>query len=210
MNWRRGLLLAGIHLTVAGTLLVWVESGYWRYIRSEPIRNRPAEIETTGPDGEETISFNPCDEGGGWYGTPPQAMISGLANLPVMLLTGWHTPCSFTISPLDSVIEKRFHRTRTAEIVILTILCALVAVQWFLVGGFPLIQPRRWWWEPGAFITLCTLAAFAIVLIHGIAPVAKLPTYFAGLAWLWWFGLLVWKASRAGWRQVSRAIARGR
>jgi len=153
------------------------------------------------------ISINLCDEGGGFYGSPPQAMISGLANLPVMLLTGWHTPCRFTISPLDSVIEKRFHRTRISEVMILTILCALVAVQWFLVGGFPLIRPRRWWWEPGAFITLCTLSAYVLVLIPIIEALAKIPAYFAGLAWLWWFGLLVWKTLRSGWLLTRRGVS---
>jgi hypothetical protein len=62
MNWRRGLLLAGIHLAVAGTLMVWLESEYWPHIRSEAVRQRPVETEQMGPDGEMTISFNPCEE----------------------------------------------------------------------------------------------------------------------------------------------------
>jgi len=201
------LLLAGIQLAVAGSLLVWVESGYWRYIHSKPVLKQPVETETTGPDGEMTISINLCDEGGGYYGLPPQAMISGFANLPVTMLTGWHTPCRFTISPLDSVIEKRFHRTRITEVVILTIICVLVAVQWFLVGGFPLVRPRHWWWEPGAFITLCTLTAFMLELIPGVREFSELPMFFAVLAWFWWFGLLVWKSVRSGWRLARRGIA---
>jgi hypothetical protein len=111
---------------------------------------------------------------------------------------------------LESVAEKHYGRTRKSEVVILTILCAGVAFQWFLVGGFPLIRPRRWWWEPGAFITLCTVAAFALVLIPGVGTLSRLPMPFALLAWLFWFGLLVWKGLRLGWRLAARGMARAR
>ena len=33
MNWRRGLLLAGIHLVVAGTLIVWMEARDAQFLR---------------------------------------------------------------------------------------------------------------------------------------------------------------------------------
>ena len=207
MNWRRGLLLAGIHLVVTGSLFVWQETWYWRYIPSKPVLQRPVETETIGPDGEITISFHICDEGSDFYGQmSPQEKLVVSENLPVVLLSGWHIPCS-SGGTVTSMIEKRLHRSRTSEVVILSILCALVAVQWFLVGGFPLIRPRRWWLEPGAFITLCTLTAFAIVLIPHIGALAMLPASFAVLAWFWWFGLLVWITLRAGWRLARRGMA---
>ena len=83
-------------------------------------------------------------------------------------------------------------------------LCALVFVQWLLVGGFPLILPRRWWWEPGAMITIFTLITFAMVLIPGVREVSEFAAFFALLAWLWWFGLLVWTGLRSGWRLIRR------
>jgi hypothetical protein len=79
-----------------------------------------------------------------------------------------------------------------------------VALQWFFVGGFPLSQPKRWWWEPAAFITVCSTAAFVLVLIPGIRELSQLPALLAGLGWVYWFGLLLWKSLRSGWRLVRR------
>ena len=153
MNWRRGLLLAGIHLAVTGSLLVWQETWYWRYIPSKPVLQRPVETETIGPDGEITISFHICDEGSDFYGhMSPQEKLAGFENLPVVLLSGWHAPCS-TWGMVTWMVEERLHRTRISEITIVTILCAFVAVQWFLVGGFPLMRPRRLWRRPQRQLT---------------------------------------------------------
>jgi len=197
-------------LAVTASLMVWQETRAWRYIPSKPDLQRPVETKTTGRDGEITISFHFCDEGSDWFGhMSPQEKIVGFENLPVVLLSGWHIPCS-SGGTVTSMVEKRLHRTRTSEVVILTILRALVAVQWFLVGGFPLIRPRRWWWEPGAFITLCILAALPIAFIRVIEPVALILAFFAGLAWFWWFGLLIWKMLRGGWRLMAHRMALGR
>lgn len=212
MNWRRGLLLAGIHFVLTGSLLAWEESGYWRYIKSEQLGPSPVRMELAAfQEEEQTISFNPCaDDGSWWREMSPQEKISGMENLPVALITGWHQPCS---SPdlLDSTVERflssinktRFHRTRGSEILILAVLSVLVAVQWMFVGGYPLIQPRRWWLEPGAFITICTLVATALVPIPHVAHFYVVPSTMAGCAWLWWFGLLVWKTLRFGWRMTA-------
>lgn len=67
-------------------------------------------------------------------------------------------------------------------------LCGLIALQWILVGGFPLIHPRRWFWEPGALITICTCTGiFAL---------------FAPFLWLFWLVLLVWRLLQGGYRGV--------
>jgi len=80
------------------------------------------------------------------------------------------------------------------------------------VGGYPLVRPRRWWLEPGAFITACTLpAALASLLIPPawdlrfpiVDGIAMVPAVVAMLAWLWWFGLLIWKAIRFGLQSFS-------
>lgn len=206
MNWRRGLLLAGIHLVVAGTMLAWQESEYWRYLKSERFDPSPAHLELAVFQEEQTISFNPCDEGVFIDGFSPQNRIGGAASLPVALITGWHTPCS-TPSFLGSIVETRYHRTRISEILNIAILCVLVFIQWLLVGGFPLIRPRFWWCEPGVFITFCTLVGTALAAIPNLAHTSVIPASFAELGWLWWFGLLAWTGFRSGWRLVRRGAA---
>jgi hypothetical protein len=210
MNWRRGLLLAAIHVGVVGSLLAWQESESWRYLKSEQPEPSPVRLELAAFQEEQTVTFNPCADDGFWDGEmSPQESISGMANLPVALLTGWHEPCT---SPtfLDSIVESfltllvktRFHRTKGSEILILLILCMLVAVEWLFVGGFPLIQPRHWWLEPGAFITICTLVGIVLVLIPH-PHLSRIPVGFAACAWLWWFGLLVWKTLQLGWKAIA-------
>ena len=66
MNWRRGLLLGGIHLVVAGALLTWNESFYWRSIKSEQIGPSQARLQISAFQEEpQNITFNPCADDGG-------------------------------------------------------------------------------------------------------------------------------------------------
>jgi hypothetical protein len=82
-------------------------------------------------------------------------------------------------------------------------LCLFIFMQWFLVGGFPLVRSQKWWADPGAFITACAVLAGAIALIPVVDGFAKLPALIAMLAYLWWFGLLVWKTLQFGWRMTT-------
>ena len=211
MNWRRGILLAGIHLVVASSLLAWEESFYWRSIKSEQLGQSLGRLQFTAFQEEQTITFNPCADDGVWYGeVSPLIRIAGMANLPVALLTGWHEPCR-SPSPLDSMGERflssmvvrPFHRTRSSETLIVGILCLLVAVEWLFVGGIPLMRPRRWWLEPGVFVTIFTLLCAALATIPHEANLAGNLTLISACAWLWWFGLLVWKTLQFGWRMAS-------
>jgi hypothetical protein len=203
MNWRRGLLLAGIHLAVAVPLIVWEEVEIEQNSKSL-ISNSTKTVQVDAPHEGETVSFRPCSL---WTEYSPQFYIVRFANIPAFVLTGWQEECPphWTLSGiLHADLE---HRTVESLRQVDIGFVVLIAMQWFLLGGFPLVRPRRWWWEPGAFITLCTLIAFAIVLIPVIGALAKLPAFFAGLAWLWWLGLLVWKTLRSGWRLVTRIMA---
>ena len=78
-----------------------------------------------------------------------------------------------------------------------------IAMQWFLMGGFPLLRTQKWWAEPGAFITACGVLAGAFALFPVVDGFARLPALIAMLAFLWWFGLLVWKAIQFGWRMTT-------
>ena len=209
MNWRRGVVLAAIHLTVAAVVIVRTETDYWPNIRSERVRV-PVVIPPSATAEEAAFAnFFPCDEGGVIdRAFAPREMAISAANMPVVLLVGWHEPCAQP-STLDNVVEKRYGRTRRAEVLILTIQCTAFVVWWLIVGGFPLVRPRRWWLEPGVLITACTIpVALASLLIpDGFAfrvpivdPAAMIPAVIAMLAWLWWFGLLIWKTFRLAFR----------
>ena len=202
-------MLAAIHLTVAAVVIVRTEADYWPNIRSERVRV-PVVIPPSATAEEAAFAnFFPCDEGGIIdRAFAPREMVISAANMPVVLLVGWHEPCAQP-STLDNVVEKRYGRTRRAEVLILTIQCAAFVVWWLIVGGFPLVRPRRWWLEPGAFVTACTIPvalasllipdgfAFRVPILH---PAAMIPAVIAMVAWLWWFGLLIWKTFRSAFR----------
>jgi hypothetical protein len=80
-------------------------------------------------------------------------------------------------------------------------LCLLIAIQWFFMGAFPLARSRRWWADPGAFITACAVLAGAIALIPAIDGIARLPALIALLTWILWFGFLIGKALQFLWKR---------
>jgi hypothetical protein len=205
MNWRRGLLLAGIHLLVAVPLSVWIEWPYWPWIRSNAAELTTAEKEQIKEYGE---LFNPCLPGGHlcYRQATPQELVVGSANLPASLFPGGHEPCTEP-SGIGGLIEKRLGRTRKSETVIVAIFCFGAAIQWLLVGCFPLVRPKRWWVEPGAFITVCTVIGAILSPIPHVSPLSWTLAFLALLAWLWWFGLLVWKTARFGWQLVAHRRA---
>ena len=197
MNWKRGFVFSGIHLILAASLMIWNETPFWQYIRTE--RNVPVSLphyqppEPSDPD----YTFNPCDEGAVWDGEMPiQEQVVAFANVPASLITGGHTPCTIP-SPLNRMLQERYGRTHRSESLTLTIVCAAVALQWLLVGGFPLIRPSRWWLEPGALITIFTFPMIGIAYISNTYHLPPLPLILAIIFWGYWFGLLVWKLCRS-------------
>jgi hypothetical protein len=224
MNWRRGLLLAGIHLALAVPLILMMEARNAEFLRDrsegaaqaqrEDASKTPAPAEQA-PNQEDsaqesvTFTLDPCTM---WVNYPPQDYVVQFANLPAFVLTQWRVPCpspwslsgilgagsTWPQTPLSLAWQKQVDLG----------LALLVAIQWFFIGGFPLIRPRQWWWEPGAFITLCAVVAFVLVLIPGLGALSRLPMLFALPAWVFWFCLLVWKGLRLGWRVVARRVAR--
>jgi hypothetical protein len=212
MNWRRGVALAAIHLAVAALVIVRTEADYWPAIRSERVRVPVVEPPSATASDLMEANFYPCDEGGIIDRTfSPGEIVIGAANMPEVLLLGWHEPCAQPTA-LDTVVEKRYGRTRRAEVLILTIQSAAFVVWWLLVGGSPLVRPRRWWLEPGALITACTLPAALVSLLIPtdwdlrfpiVDGAAEVPASVAMLAWLWWVGLLIWKTIRFGLKSFA-------
>jgi hypothetical protein len=159
----------------------------------------------------ETVSFDPCMM---WGHYPVKQVVVQSIDFPALVLTGWRMVCPAHWS-LSGMLhaggwEAPTPSSMAAQRRVDWCLCFLIFFQWILVGGLPLTQSRHLWAEPGAFISVCAVLAFGLVAIPVVDEVAQLPSCMAGLAWFWWFGLLVWKGARAGWRLVWRLTAPGR
>jgi hypothetical protein len=224
MNWKRGILLAAINLAAAVPMMVLLDARDVRYLReneaakaSEAPSTPPVWVDKDGglttvepaatggpaPAEEETVIFDPCRM---WVTYPPQEYVVQFGNLPVFAVSGWRDDCpaKWTISGLirgtGFLTRQRLAAQRRVDLW----LCALIAAQWLLVGSFPLTMRRRIWQEPGSLITSCSVIGCLLALISAIDVLAKAPALVAGLAWLWWAGLVVWTGVRLGGLWVSR------
>jgi len=232
MNWRRGLLLAGIHLAVAGSMVLMMEARDERAMRDaeEGIMERaveaaikpPAAPEPVNPapvpalkpentDEGEAVIFSPC---GMWVHYVPQVVVVQGTEMPADLLAGWEDVC-----PPGWTLAGKLHRIMTWQPTSSSMatqrkidagLGLMIVIQWFLLGAFPLVRNpswRRWWGEPGSFITVCAVLAGFLALIHPVEGAARLPASLAMLVWFLWFGLLVWRILSFAWRSVVRRPA---
>jgi hypothetical protein len=225
MRLRRGLAYAAIHLGVAVGLVYWQEVPFWEYIPTTPMAQREAPHEQVAEDPDDRAPMNPCEAANNSdRPTSSQERILAIDNLPIALITGWHLPCSEP-SWLDRSVQARFGFTQKSERITGWLISALSLVLWLLVGGYPMIRRkfRRWYTEPGLFMTLFTLAAMLLLgigwSISLISPVslspdfgdivkptadvitqlAALPMIFVAAGWVWWVGLFFytrWKATR--------------
>jgi hypothetical protein len=145
MNWRRGLLLAGIHLAVAGTLIFWQESQNWQSLHGEVGAHETPTIRLAAWQEEPGFSIDPCNGGFVCYGPAPQYYVVYFANIPATAISGWDKPCPASWS-LASLMNAGFGRyTRKGEAGVVVSLCLLIFLQWFLIVSSPLIRPRQWW-----------------------------------------------------------------
>lgn len=219
MNWRRGFLLAGINLAVAVPMILMMEARDQKYaLTQEEIMAkasmedapRPPESPTTEPlqaspeQTEETVSFGLCSP---WDNYPIQVVVMQGADMPSLALAGWADVC-----PPHWSLAGRLRGNMTwpptplwmeTQRIIDAGLCLCIAIQWFFVGAFSLGRTQKWWADPGSFITVCAVLAGTIAVIPVVNGLAKLPALIAMLAWLWWFGLLVWRTLQLGWRMTT-------
>lgn len=207
MNWRRGILLAGIHLAIVGLLIVMLEDRDAGDLR----------------DGRVTVFRTIRSGGGGASGKGATSSVNDCAmivdstrpdkvtvseNLPAIVLTGWRQACHARWSLAGIMNVDYFLAPSPSSMIVRKKVDwgfgFLVTLQWILVGGFPLILPRHWWVEPGAFITCCTAIGFGLAFFPPLCWLAPLPALLAAFAWFWWFGLLVWSGVRFGWKRFVR------
>jgi hypothetical protein len=215
MKWRRGLLLAGINLTVAVPMILMMEARAQKEaLTQEEIMAegapRPPEFPWPKPapaspkQAEETVTFNLCAM---WVHYPAQVVVVQGADMPALALVGWEDDCpahwslagrlrgkmTWPPTPLWMETQRKIDAG----------LCLFIAMQWFLIGAFPLGRRQKWWGDPGSFITVCAVLAGAIAVIPVVDGLARGPALIAMLAWFWWFGLLVWRSLQLGWRLTT-------
>lgn len=208
MNWRRGILLAGIHLAVAVPLIVMHEVQDEAYIREHYVSAAPQPTKSTSgatslDDDGIALALDPCTM---TFDYSTRYLVEESLEPFAVALSGWQKVCPPRWS-LAGRLKINYDwlqapSTIPARREVGLGFGLLIAVQWILVGGFPLIRPKRWWAEPGAFITICAAVAFAFVLIPATQELARVLVLLAALAWFWWFGLLLWKCASSGWRII--------
>jgi len=228
MNWRRGWVFASIHLAIGLGLIVWQEAGYRSRLEASSTPPRAVYQDAAFQTDQFTIKEEPntvtFDCRYLWYHMPLQQRIINTFELPAALVTGWNEPCPvrWTISKklgLDSI-----PRTRSKEICSAAILLILIATQWVVIGGFPLINSRTWYLEAGSCVTVClvfmsVIAVFESLLeaihfrwIEGAMLVpgmlGLLATALGYFAWLWWFLLLLWKPVHLAWQSTLPRLRR--
>lgn len=168
----------------------------------EPQMPKPAQADAE--QAGESVAFDPC---GMWVHYPAQVVVVQAIDMPSLALTGWEDDCpphwslagrlrgrmTWPPTPLWMETQRKIDAG----------LCLFIAIQWFLVGGFPLARTQKWWADPGAFITACAVLAGTVALIPAVDGSARLPASIAMLGWLWWFGFLIWRTLQFGWRMTA-------
>jgi hypothetical protein len=223
MRARRGFLLAGIHLGLALPLLVW----------NAGVRLATGEVSQAWPDavvhatmlqeadqsGEVAKSMGPCARRFVGERLSADERLISAANLPASIVAGWFDSCParWTIS---AVVDPAHEYSRGIAAELIAVYAALIGLQWFLVGGFPLVQTVRWWREPGAIITTCfaagalpMLAFDAAGALRGAGAGAYAPTVSSSAAAIFADSMSVMMVlSWSGWALLilARVLQRAR
>jgi hypothetical protein len=215
MNWRRGLLLAGIHLTLAGFVVFMYETTDAHFLKDDYRRDPPSVKNPATAQSGDTVQFDPCAM---WIDYSPYENAVRFANLPALALTGWRTDC-----PAHWTFAGMLHargRVRTPAQLVATRevdfgFCTLLTGQWFFVGGWVLVRRKRRWLDPGSVMTVCTVVGVLATLgrFHPtsdlvIRPIGELAVLVIAPCWLWWFGLLVWRGARLFWQSTVAHVHR--
>jgi hypothetical protein len=217
MNWRRGLVLAGINVAIAVPMISILAARDLQARREWKQRSSVGEapwIDSSGEfsvaptrivraQEEQTVTFSPCEL---WASIPVQESVVQSGNLPAAIVSQWRVECPprwsvarmLGVNDSGFLSDVNFRAMRRVDVA----LCLLIAAQWFLIGGLPLVQPKRWWSEPGAFITVCTAIGSAIALIPVVDVFGRLPVLIAFFGWLLWAGLLIWMPVRWAWQST--------
>lgn len=208
MKWRRGIILASIHFVIATSLILWVSVP--RYSSEKTHSLNPARTLQLAAYQEEgqTVEFSSCEL---WRYITWQEKVLVTSELPVAIFSGWNEECpaGWTVAGLIGIDAR--HHTRAREVASSAAFSLLIAIQWFILGGLPLVQPRQWWKEPGACITTCTaIEVLLLTIVTGIETsgidavlaavglLASVPFLVVLCTWLYWLALLLWRTIITG------------
>ena len=191
MNWRRGVLLAGIHLAIAGFLVYMYEDTDADFLRISSERH--------------TI-YTPLAR---WVDYSPFDIAVRTANLPAQVLTGWRidSPRRWALSGLvhTSAVVQTSSDLDVQRVVDIAF-CVLIAVQWFLIGAF--LTRGRWWRDPGLLVTIFVLSAACLSPIYRLRLAAEVVALLPIFAWLWWFLILISIPVHHAWRSTLHSFRR--
>ena len=223
MNWRRGLVLAGINVLAALPMICMLaarDAHDLADLMQSSVTKETLSITSSGElstggartdqvQEEQAVSFGPC---GLWEHYPVQDYVVQLGNLPAFVVSQWRAACPprwsiarmLGVNDAGLLSESNFEAMRRVD----AALCILIAIQWLLIGGFPLIRARRWWAEPGALITTWSAIGSSIALIPVAEELGQLPALIAFFGWIWWFGLLFWKLAHLAWQSTLGGLRR--
>ncbi len=183
MRWRRGLLLAVIHLCLAVPLVVHEALEIWPYLRVE--RMSPEE------EASNDILWDVCGTLDSWPSA--RVTLTQASNLPAFGLSAWGRPCHsrFTIAAL----AERFYGegTRKAETLLLCGVIVLIAVQWVLMGSLSVAPPGHRWIEPAWLIAGCAVVGNTFAFSARLQPIAGSLAALIWALWLLWMGLAIAK-----------------
>jgi hypothetical protein len=210
MQWRRGLAFATIHLAVAIPIVLSVEADDEMWLNqmhhhaSTAAKPQLILVAQNNPSTDSAPDFSMCDLTDQYS---PREGILVFANLPPMFLTAWRAPCPPRWSISGMLLGTTWEHPTPARIarqrIVDEIFVVLIAIQWLLIGSYPLslqLSLRR---DPAAIVTICTVASAALTLIPDIRSLATIPMMFAFIAWLWWLGFIFRMLFRSAWRRLS-------
>lgn len=193
MNVRRGLIFAAVHLAIAIPIMLSLEVPN-SIGRNEQFPSE-AKLILASQENGSTAAFDPCTAFiDGFTGKQEIVLI---ANPLAFIPTGWSQTCpphwtaagalglkwGFVFSPSDAPARRKVD----------LLFIALIALQWFLIGSFPLRPSARILAQPEWFITIASTAAAVIVWIPPIQVFYRIPALLAFCGWLYFAGLILWR-----------------
>ncbi|KAA6463337.1 hypothetical protein DYQ86_08495 [Acidobacteria bacterium AB60] len=220
MNWARGLKFAGIHVVIAIPLIASKEIPRWETEKTHSEVGHDSLVLAGFQEEPSTVEFSPaCEE---WRSYSSAEKLLAVSETPALIVSGWNNECppSWTIAGMVGIDMK--HRSLTQRSESGFGLCSLIALQWVLLAGFPLVKPRRRWLEPGVANTFLTLIAIPLLLlvdatewssfgdVRSVAVAVGFPALLVLLlifsTWLAWLGLIAERLVRFGWRAAIASL----